>query len=105
NSRRLLRWQTTGSPTSAVAEEKLGSSRVQRRSVPAGTTMFWALAPAAPHKNTTRKIKPAKSLRIVLPPDLQAGQHKPKPRGRKEKRKWKSEVSTARTHLDISPRA
>jgi hypothetical protein len=36
---------------------------------------------------------------------LQAGQHKPKPRGRKEKRKWKSEVSTARTHLDISPRA
>ena len=32
------RGQTTGSPTSAVFEEKLGSVRVQRNKVPAGTT-------------------------------------------------------------------
>jgi hypothetical protein len=35
---KTLRLHKTGSPTSAVAEEKFGSSSVQWRSVPAGTT-------------------------------------------------------------------
>jgi len=37
NCRNALRWQITGSPMSAVAEEKFGSSSVQRKSVPAAT--------------------------------------------------------------------
>jgi hypothetical protein len=39
NSLRPFKWQITGSPISAVAEEKFGSSSVQRRRVPAGTRM------------------------------------------------------------------
>src|SRR5216684_1262163 len=42
NTCTAARWHSTGSPTCAVAEEKSGSLMVQRRSVPAGTTVSCA---------------------------------------------------------------
>src|SRR6266478_1051002 len=42
NTCTAARWHSTGSPTCAVAEENSGSLMVQRRSVPAGTTVSCA---------------------------------------------------------------
>src|SRR5882724_6392078 len=42
NTCTAARWQSMGSPTCAVAEEKLGSLMVQRSRVPAGTTVSCA---------------------------------------------------------------
>jgi hypothetical protein len=55
---------------SAVAEERFGSSSVQRSSVPAGTTTFCAFVLACPNKNTATKIKHPKIRHMVFPPDF-----------------------------------
>src|SRR5947207_10102184 len=72
---------------SAVAEEKFGSSSVQRNSVPAGTTMLLcALLLAAANRNANETIRQRKNRRMCCLPCLQAGQHKTKPRGTELKR-------------------
>src|SRR5262245_22273325 len=48
------RWHRTGSPTWAVAEEKLGSLMVHRKSVPAGTSTSWAAARYDPHSDSSK---------------------------------------------------
>src|SRR5882724_3687668 len=47
------RWQSTGSPTATLAEEKFGSLRVHCKRVPAGRTTSRALAPTL--RRDTRK--------------------------------------------------
>src|SRR5712691_918539 len=57
-------WQITGSPTSAVAEEKFGSLSVQRSSVPAGATVCCAQTFPSSPRNTNGQIK-KRSLRFI----------------------------------------
>src|SRR5712692_4474588 len=57
-------WQSTGSPTSAVADEKFGSLSVHRRSAPAGTTVCCAQTFPSRPRNTNGQIK-KRSLRFI----------------------------------------
>src|SRR6266478_9217237 len=67
NTCTAARWHSTGSPTSAVAEEKLGSLMVQRRRVPAGTTVSCARAVGETSKEANaRKIGKREALRRMV---------------------------------------
>src|SRR5215470_14766558 len=66
----LRRWQSTGSPTAAVAEEKLGSLRVHCRSVPAGRTTLCALALRVKPSNRVARV--AQSPYFITPPQSHA---------------------------------
>src|SRR5215470_12854722 len=66
----LRRWQSTGSPTAAVAEEKLGSFRVHCRRVPAGRTTLCALALRVKPSNRVARV--AQNTYFITPPQSHA---------------------------------
>src|SRR6266853_6920261 len=76
NTCTAARWHSTGSPTCAVAEEKLGSLIVQRRSVPAGTTASCAreVGESSKDKVDARKTTNREVLRrmVFLPRTVRA---------------------------------
>src|SRR6266853_2581595 len=76
NTCTAARWHSTGSPTCAVAEEKLGSLMVQRRSVPAGTTASCAreVGESSKDKVDARKTTNREVLRrmVFLPRTVRA---------------------------------
>src|SRR5713101_3704052 len=68
NTCTAARWHSTGSPTSAVAEEKLGSLMVQRRRVPAGTTVSCARAVGEASKDNNDTATRQMFRRMVVLP-------------------------------------
>src|SRR5258708_13479245 len=68
NAGTAARWQSTGSPTSGVAEEKLGSLMVQRRRVPAGTTVSCARAVGEASKDNNDTATRQMFRRMVVLP-------------------------------------
>src|SRR5258708_3691111 len=61
------RWHSTGSPTSTVDEEKLGSFMVHCNRVPAGRTTSRALAPAVQPTPVKPRV-PNTTLHFIHPP-------------------------------------
>src|SRR6266852_1060341 len=97
-------WQISGSPMSAVFEEKVGSSIVQRRSVPAGTRMSCALVLACMANNNTEKAKYAQIRRMCYLPVRRPGRTLSNRMHRGTKSEKENEDCTAGTHPKCFPR-
>src|ERR1700688_5127520 len=88
---------------SAVAEEKFGSSSVQRKSVPAATRMSCALVLACTPRNKAEKIKYAQIRRICYLPVRRPGRTLPSLIRRGTKTEMENEDCIAGTHPNVFP--
>src|SRR5260370_40075206 len=88
---------------SAVFEEKFGSSSVQRRSVPAGTRMSWALELVCTPRNNAEKVKYAQIRRMCYLPVRRPGRTLSNRTSRGTKSEIENESCTAGTHPNSFP--
>src|SRR5690242_2834524 len=94
----------TGSPMSAVFEEKFGSSIVQRSSVPAGTRMSCAFVLAGTPKTNKPTAKYPIVRRMYYLPVCRSGRTGSIRRHGDETPEHEREECTARTHPMFAPR-